>query len=388
MKLPHLLSLFLPIAATWGAFVHPGMLHTSADFSRIASKLSAGEQPWTRGWARLTANSHASASYTPTPLATVYRGTGSPENYATLFNDLAAGYATAVRWRVTGIEQYGVAAARIVNAWTSTLTTIDGTGDKYLAAGLYGFQLANIVEILRDYPGFTAANLAQAKSVLLNVFLPLVDEFLTGHNGAVIDAYYAGWDLSMLVAQLSIGILVDDSAIYNRAMTYFYSGAGMGSLPHCIWKLYPNVDNGLAQLQESGRDQGHTMLSVGLMGIFAKMALSQGVDLFAYDDHRLLKGAEYAAKYNLGYDVPYTTYANSQVTQTVISDVSRGDIRPIWELLGNQYSKRLGLNATWTLKYVDFVNAEGGGAEGGGGNYGPNSGGYDQLGYGTVMYSL
>ena len=31
--------------------------------------------------------------------------------------------------------------------------------------------------------------------------------------------------------------------------------------------------------------------------------------------NRALKGVEYIAKYNLGHDVPYTAYRNSDVTQ-------------------------------------------------------------------------
>jgi hypothetical protein len=86
--------------------------------------------------------------------------------------------------------------------------------------------------------------------------------------------------------------------------------------------------------------------------------------------------------------VPYTTYTNSDVTQTVISSASRGDIRPMWELLYNHYGVLKRLDVTYTKQYRDLVVKNGSGAEGGGGNYGPNSGGYDQLGYGTLMYTL
>lgn len=98
--------------------------------------------------------------------------------------------------------------------------------------------------------------------------------------------------------------------------------------------------------------------------------------------------AEYAAKYNLGNDVPYTTYVNSDVTQDVISDASRGNIRPAWELIYNHYGVLKGLDASWSQQYRDLVVDNGGGAEGGGGDYGTGSGGYDQLGFGTLLYRL
>jgi hypothetical protein len=94
------------------------------------------------------------------------------------------------------------------------------------------------------------------------------------------------------------------------------------------------------------------------------------------------------AKYNVGKDVPYSTYTNSDVTQTVIGTNSRGNIRPMGELLYAHYGSLKGLNASWTKAYRDLVVSNGGGAEGGGGDYGPNSGGYDQLGFGTVLYRL
>ena len=96
--------------------------------------------------------------------------------------------------------------------------------------------------------------------------------------------------------------------------------------------------------------------------------------------------SEYCAKYNVNETVPYTTYTNSDVTQTVISNSSRGTIRPAWELLFAHYSSLKQMNASWTGKMRDYVVAQSGGAEGGGGNYGSNSGGFDQLGYGTLMY--
>ena len=58
--------------------------------------------------------------------------------------------------------------------------------------------------------------------------------------------------------------------------------------------------------------------AVGLAGAICQMAWNQGDDLFGADDNRFLKGAEYVAKYNLGSDVPYTVYTNSDVTQETI----------------------------------------------------------------------
>jgi hypothetical protein len=195
-------------------------------------------------------------------------------------------------------------------------------------------------------------------------------------------------DLCNMCSALAIGVVADNSTIVNQALKYFYSGAGQGAIKHTVWKLHTTPSEVLGQLQESGRDQGHATLSAGLLFTFAQMAYNQKVDLFAYDNNRILRGAEYVAKYNLGLAVPYTTYKNSDVTQPVISNSSRGNIRPIWELPYNHYAKIKRFPARYTKRYAETVKKSSGGAEGGGGDYGPNSGGYDQLGYGTLMYSV
>lgn len=99
--------------------------------------------------------------------------------------------------------------------------------------------------------------------------------------------------------------------------------------------------------------------------------------------------AEYVGKYNIGYDVPYTLYESYEGNQTVISNSSRGDIRPGFELLSAHYGQLKGLDSSWTDAYRDMVNANStDGVEGGGGNYATTSGGYDALGFGTLLYRL
>jgi hypothetical protein len=365
------------------ALVHPGLLHTAADVSRMATQVSAGVQPWQAGWARLTANSHASSTWTPNPLATVYRGSGTPENYGTLYNDIAAAYQNALRWKVTGIGAYGNTARDILNAWSATLTKLDGTADRFIASGIYGYEFANAAELMRGYSGF---DLARFQTMMRNVFYPLNNDFLINHNGAYVTNYWASWDLGNVASILAIGVLCDDQAKIDQAVNYLKTGAGMGTFANAIPYVYSGA--GLAQWQESGRDQGHTMLGIGLLGAICEMAWNQGIDLYGYDDNRFLKACEYVARYNLGETVPFTSYTwvygqpgvwGGSQTFTEVSTSSRGDLRPIWEMLYNHYAIRRGLFAPNTAAFARLVRPEGGG-----GDYGPNSGGYDQLGFGTL----
>jgi len=359
---------------------HPGMLHTETDFIRVRARLAAGDPVVTAGWRRLTGNGRSQSSWKPRPLATVVRG-GAGQNYAQFYPDVHAAYQNALRWRIGGEPAHAATAATILNAWSSTLTQVNGNADRFLAAGIYGYQLANAGELMRGYDGFDLAGL---RRLLRNVFYPLNDSFLSRHNDACITNYWANWDLCTLASVMAIGILDDDRTLFDRAVTYLRTGAGNGAIANAI----PFLHGDLGQWQESGRDQGHTVMGVGLLGAICEMAWNQGVDLYGHDGNRFLKGAEYVARYNLGQDVPFTAYrwGNGQncapQTQTVISAASRGQVRPVWELVYHHYVNRRGLAAPNVTAMAASVRAEGGG-----GDYGPASGGYDQLGFGTLMFT-
>lgn len=368
-----------PAPATPGAFVHPGLLHNDDDFRRMKENLNS--EPWQSGWQRLIANRHASLDWTPRPVAVVVRGKCDlPQNYALLFNDIAAAYACALRWRISGDHLYADKSVEIMNAWSSTLTKVTGSSDACLAAGIYGYEFANAAEIMRSYDGWKPDDFARFQGMMLNIFYPMNHDFLVNHNGTPIDHYWANWDACNMDSMIAIGVLCDRRDIYNEAVDYFKHGGGNGAIEQAVYFIHPG---GLGQWQESGRDQGHSEMGIGLIGAFCEMAWKQGDDLYGYDNNRFLAGCEYVAKYNLGEDVPYKTYSDSLATQDVIGEGGRGGVRPIWELVYNHYVKLKGLPAPYTTREAESVRPEGGG-----GDYGPNSGGFDQLGYGTLTATL
>jgi hypothetical protein len=362
--------------------LRPGLLHTQADFDRMAAKAKAGTQPWAAGWDRLVANGHSQSTWKPRPTPTVVRG-GDGSNYPVLYNDIHAAYQNALRWRIGGDTAHGDTARDILNAWSGTLRVLTGNADRFLAAGIYGYQFACAADVMRGYPGF---DVGRFQSMMLAVFYPMNDAFLRNHNGACITNYWANWDLCNVASVLGIGVLCADQAKISQAVDYFKNGAGNGAITHAVPYLH---DGGLGQWQESGRDQGHTMLGIGLMGAICEMAWNQGIDLYGYDDSRFLRGCEYVAAYNLGQNVPFTAYnwrngVNcAPQTQPVVSTASRGQNRPVWELVYNHYVKRQGLVAPNTAAYAARVRVEGGG-----GDYGGDSGGFDQLGFGTLTATL
>ncbi|KAG6368857.1 hypothetical protein INS49_003073 [Diaporthe citri] len=117
-------------------FVHPGLLHTEDDFTRVKEYVNEGKEPWLTAWNLLTTNSHASPTYEPRAVETVYRGSDGEH---------------AKNYPQFGSSEFAVAATRILDAWSSTMKAIGGSSDGFLAARLYGYQLANAGEIMRDY---------------------------------------------------------------------------------------------------------------------------------------------------------------------------------------------------------------------------------------------
>ncbi|WP_112140465.1 AbfB domain-containing protein [Glycomyces dulcitolivorans] len=359
---------------------HPAMLHTQADLAYIAANLTA--EPWLSGWNMLTANGHSQSTWTPSATAVITRGGSGTQNYALLYRDAHAAYQNALRWRIAGTTANRDAAVAICNAWSSTLTEINGSTDALLCAGLQGYQFANAAELIRDAPGF---DLAAFQAMALAVFHPLTSGFLNAHNNTCATHYWANWDLAAMNAELAIGVLCDDDTIIDQALDYFWNGVGNGSIRGAIPFTH---DDGLAQWQESGRDQAHAVLGIGLMATFMETAWNQGIDLYSADDNAFAKACEYVASYNLGNDVPYTTYSWGSGTtcayneQTAISAAGRGTVRPVWAMIHHHYYSRRGLDLPNVAAMAASVASEGGG-----GDYGSTSGGYDALGFGGLLYS-
>jgi len=329
------------------AFVHPGLMHTEPDFVRMRAKISAAEQPWVAGWNALTSSSRARLGATPNPLETVVRG-GDGENFRTMVEDLERAYQFALRWKVSGDTAYADLAVQFLNAWSSTMKVLTGNADRFLAAGIYGYQWANAAEIMRGYSGWQAADVARFQALMLDVFYPMSSDFLRHHNGANITNYWANWDLCSICGILAIGVLCDRRDLYDEALNYYKGGRGNGAAAHNVYFLHPGY---LGQWQESGRDQGHSTLGMALTGLLCEMAWNQGDDLYGLSNNRFLAGAEYVAKSNLRdangqFDPPpFSTYVNRQGTFTAVSSAGQPNLRPCWEVIYNHYANRKGLSA-------------------------------------------
>ncbi|MEL0579948.1 alginate lyase family protein [Pectobacterium punjabense] len=364
------LSLFLSglnvghAAANDKAFLHPGMLYTQADLERMKAGVDNKQDPWYTDWQLLQSHYLASATYSVTPKAVVYRNdpTNGSVGNGELQNSASAALSLAIEWAVTKNPAYANAAIKILNGWSTTLTAIKGN-DAQLAASLYGYKLLNAAEILRySGSGWSPTEIAQFSKMMTNVFYPLTKTY-----GQVNGGWANGnWDAADTVFNLSLGVWLNDFAIYDNAVTYFKQGEGNGSVIH-----YVQNENG--QLQESGRDQAHAQGGLGLLVMAAQIGYNQrqyhtnGADMVSYPNNTypLVKAAEYTAKYNLGYTVPYTPIPGKGYTLAdmgkghswtpglTISPRFRGEFRPIYRSILNLFTAA-GVSET-TLPYTKDV---------------------------------
>jgi hypothetical protein len=347
-------------------FVHPGGLHNQADLDRMKAKVAAGAHPWIDDWNLLIADPLAQHTYQAAPRPNM----GSRQRAS---QDAHAAYLNTIRWYISGDTRYADCAIRICNAWSATVNQAPAGPDIPGLSGIPIGEFALVGELLRISPRWDAADFARFKNMMLTHWYPICHDFLTRHNGASNTTYWANWDIANMGACIAIGVLCDNRAIFDEGVSYYKSGAGTGSIMNAVYFMHPG---GLGQWQESGRDQPHAQLGVGMMAQLCEVAWKQGLDLYGFADNRLLSGAEYVAQWDLWKPVPYKYYTNSsKAHQSWPSINSRGRLsRPVWELLYNHYVVRKGLRAPNTQTMANLQR--------------PDHGSGDHFGYGTLTFTL
>lgn len=346
-------------------FVHPGLLHSRADIDRMRPCVAAGREPWKSGFEKLRADRCSRADWTLNgPLARVTRSPLDAAGNGQMVNDGNAAYQNALMWCVTGNDAHAKKAVEILNAWSATLTVMDGR-DAQLSAGLNGFKFVNAAELMRHtFPAWQPADISRCERMLKEVVLPPIMNFALHANG--------NWDAACIKTMLAIGVFCNDRALFDRAVRYYRFGKGNGRLTHY-------VINETGQCQESGRDQQHTQLGLALLAEACEIAWHQGLDLYGEADNRLLKGFEYTARYNLGDDtvpfVPHTDTTGKYRHKKISSD-GRGNLRPVYEMVWNHYQNRRGIPAPFARQAADKLRPEGA------------AHGSDHPGFGTLLFSL
>ena len=433
-------SQFSIVQAQDRGFIHPGGLHTQADFDRVKAQIDAGNTNVKKAYQKLTSAEYAQSSVTTSPVETIVRGGGSGENYINAARGATMAYQNALRWKIGGTKANAKAAVRILMAWCNKTTDISGNSDACLAVGLYGYQFAQAAEMMRDYEGWSREEFTQFQQWMLTLWYPKAIGFLRSRNGTWENSgkwwqapghYWSNWGLCNALCVMSIGILCDNVQIYNEAISFIkYDQVGNYTEPPTLYDVTGREDftgkvirndgltdfwgnlvvtvsqmkneklimnNGeevevggygeLGQMNESGRDTGHSAMALGLAIDIAKMAYNQGDDLFAYMNHRLAAGIEYVAAQTQSVEkLPWTNYHYgtnglyySDGRTWVMTEPALGaQMRPYWGTVIGIYEGVKGV----TMPFSEKAYAEMGIDEGGKGS---TSGGYDHLGYSVLM---
>ena len=229
-----------------------------------------------------------------------------------------------------------VNALKIINAYARTLQRFDGH-DAPLCA-IQSYSLVRAMTLLKDHEK------ANWSDMIRRAMLPMMEKFEA-------DSPYANGNWGAVVNRLrfACAIFLQDSTLYKHAR-YMYMEAYDNS-------ALPNYVGPSGQCQETGRDQGHAQLGLGMLCDICEMAWSQGDDLWGALDNRLMTGIEYTAKYNLGNDVPFETWKDCTglyIDWTEPGEMGRGKLWDIYRKPYNHYVGRRGLAMPYTKQVLDI----------------------------------
>lgn len=369
-------------------------LHTEKDFERIRSKYLT-ESPWKEGYEALKNSNCAQLDCKTYPTEEINRPS-SGGNFANAARGAAMAYQLGLRWRIEQNDEYAQLAVSMLNSWAKTCKKITGDTNRSLASGIYGYEFAMAGELLRGYDGWEAQDFAAYQQWMLDVFYPENKDFLVRHHGTNDTHYWSNWPLANLASTMAIGILADRRDIYNEAITHLQTGKTNGRITNAIYHVYTGKWSNFAQWQESGRDQSHTIMGIGIMGTIFQMAYNQGDDFFKYGDNMFLKACEYVACCNYtGDEYPYTAYTwmewkGTEARPRVLDKLNSigdgtGEIRPVWALPYNHYSVIMKIDPD-QCKYTKIAVAKA--VPEGGPQSGSHTSAFDHPGFGTLMYTL
>ena len=225
-------------------------------------------------------------------------------------------------------------ACHIINAYAETLQRLDGH-DAPLCL-IQGYWLCRAMMIEK-------ANQTSAwEAMLRRAMIPTMDKFKA-------DSPYANGNWGAIVNRfrMAAAIVMEDSVMYRQAVDYYLHGYDNGALSRYISET--------GQCQETGRDQGHLQLGLEAMADICEMAWTQGDDLWSALGNRLMKGFEYTARYNLGYDVPFETWQDLTglyCDWTEPGQMGRGKLWDIYQKPYDHYVKVKGLKMPYTKKVL------------------------------------
>lgn len=372
-------------------FTHPGVAWNQADIDRWRDIVATAHQPQYAGFEKLRDDKRSQANYKLNgPYAEIYAGDNDqlPVIMNQYADDFAAACQCAIMFAATGQKPFADKAMEVIRGYskmTRPVFSARGAGlDHILVIGNLCVKLVYATELMHCLPGsgMTEQDFQDACDMFRRTCVGPLDDFFAitdPKNKAV-----GNFEASAMNCYTCLAILLDKPEMMQKAADRYLNA-------YCTGSIRYYVDGETGQCQESGRDQTHAQLGLGMMSMLCEVAWKQGLDLYGALDNRLLAGYEYTAKYNLGYDVPfkympeatgkYNWYEIDQVDKNEVltgqrTEGRRGKFSPVYERCYNHFVRRCGLQMPYVKEVIDKVGPEGDGA--------PD---VAHLGFGTFLYN-
>jgi len=353
-------------------FVHPGISCDAKTLATMREKVIAGVSPWVDYFEGLRRTRFGDLKQRPK----LVRQITNDGDIAAFAHDAQLAWGQTILYVVTGNEAYRKTPVEIID-WYGSRTKESFFPkyfpDSHIKIGKYVYTLCTAVDILRS---------TTPKDQQLAVTEPMVDALqkycfrpirqkCIQNNG-----YFMNQHSYAVMGYLASAILGNEVEDYRQAVEWTTVNATSanqgrnGSIKQQIRMVTRNDKTGEAvephlQVVEMGRDQPHAGGNIDNLLMMAKTIGFQGtkvdpvngtvtdakdsVSVVHFLDDRLAKGAALFAKYNIGYELPWTptwseTAKNNRVTYDQISYFGRGSIGGNGIPAGYYFYKGIGLD--------------------------------------------
>ena len=404
-----------------GEFIHPGILNSAEELILMKQNAAGSNacEPWKSSYEELlelvaTYYDTSSANYinfgelTTTAITHFNSGGGNDMRLAA-----SKAYNLAIAYYISENSQYAQTAREIMmhyaNQFQGLGSLTDGYGlyDCEVISGVIALKFCSAAEILTfsNYSGWSEAD-TQA----------LVDMFQRNSGTDTIcsmsrlfdwtndsDGLMSRYDMNNVVhghasfanfGALAYAVLAEDRDLFNRTVANVCADVSPEYIPATYsWERKPVVTSTggaltyiinpvTGQNKEIDRDITHSTVLISALTTIAEIAYHQG-DTAVYESHDrlLLKGIDYMARYNLGYEVPYTSvYPWNHHNDAMSTDNRGGAVRevPMYEAAYNYYRYHSNADSSGYAYLEQLVNTQ---------SLSPEEISEDVSGMGTLLYS-
>ncbi|WP_245600090.1 discoidin domain-containing protein [Paenibacillus harenae] len=366
-------------------FKHPGIGLTKDILENMRTQVLAQKEPWFTYYNEMLKSPTASKTVTSSnqsgtdPAKPAVDAFNSQSFNSRFIADGLKAYTQAILYVITGDEAYRANAMHIIRIWSQ----MDPSKyvyftDSHIHTGIPLNRMVTAAEIVR----YTSTQTEELKwtdkdteDFTTNLITPVIETFQHTNDR------FMNQHLYPLIGAMSGYIFTGNSDRYNEGVEWFTVNKtavdqGQNGAIKPLFRLVDTnivtgetVDPPRVQHVEMGRDQAHGAGDITNAEILSRLLLAQGtkvdpvegtvstaenaVNPFEFLDKRILKAADYFARFMLGYDTPWTPVA--------AHTDANGNPTIIYKQLAEGYRGRIGGNVYdlyYYYKYAAGVNME------------------------------